>query len=196
MAYATPEKIVHAARPIEKALVESFIFKKSIFPEVTRPRPVRDPIEHLFRTVDLDIPYRYIMGRPTRGVESDIGGVVTYKTDPGEQAYYDILNMARDYLVEQGLTEIPTFTPTPKSNALYYYKQAQRFGEKDKAQKYMDEYLRLGGKREDLIRSLKKSHPLAFVPVKFKTGFLNTLDAEDKARLQSAENWWRRVYGQ
>jgi len=196
MAWAAPEKLVQAARPIEKSLAEAFLFKKSIYPEITKPRPIRDPVEHLFRVVDLDIPYRYAIGRPTRGVESEVGGVFTYKTDTGEQAYYDILNTARNYLEDQGVTEIPMFNPTPKSNALYYYKQAQRFGEKDKAQKYMNEYLKLGGKREDLMRSLKKAHPLAFVPVKFRQGFLSSLDGDDRAKLKSAQDWWKKVYGQ
>ena len=191
--WGTPERLFQGARPIEKGAME-VLTGKALYPEMRKPKPVRDKIEHMLRTVSLDLPYKYVTGKPTRGILKDIESLATYTTDPGEAAYYDIINKERDFLEQQGM-DIPSFSPTKKSNILYYYKQAQKMGDKKAAQKYMDQYIEAGGNKQDLMKSIKKSHPLGIMPIQYRKMFLETLGEDDQKELDLAVKWWQKTYG-
>lgn len=190
---AGPERLFHGSRPLEKAGVEA-LAGKSFYPDVTKPRPIRDKVEHILRAINLDLPYKYVAGKPTRSIDKELESLITYRTDPGETAYYNIMSMGRDYLDKQGY-EVPSFHPTEKSNILYYYKQAQRIGDNKAAQKYMEKYIEAGGTKQDLMKSIKKSHPLSIIPMEHRRDFMDTLDGEDRKALERAVEWWEKVYG-
>ncbi|MBZ0158384.1 MAG: strawberry notch C-terminal domain-containing protein [Alphaproteobacteria bacterium] len=191
-ARAPVNKVVQSFRPFEKGAYE-IATGKAVYPDVFSPRPVRDKAEHAFRMLALDAPYRWLAGKPSRGADVEAEGVLLYRTDPGEAAYYDTVNHIRDFLKEKGY-EPPDVSPTKKSNVLYHYKQAKRYKDKAAAEKYKAEYLSLGGKKEDLLKSYKKTEPIAFLPLKYRAAFLASLDAEDRAVYHRARTWWESVY--
>jgi hypothetical protein len=198
------ERVIQAARPIEKAIGEAAA-GKTFYPEITKPRPIKDKAEHILKTFSLDMPYKYATRftgapKPMRGgagigsLMKDLEAIATYRTEPGEGAYYTILNKEIEFLREQG-EDVPEITPTRKSTILYYYKMAQRYGDKKAAQAYMEKYIEAGGTKQDLMRSIKKSHPLAILPIKYRQSFLSTLDEEDRKALETAIDWWHKIYG-
>lgn len=198
------ERVYQAARPIEKAIAEAG-YGKTRYPEIWKPRPIKDKTEHILKTFSLDLPYKYATRftatpKPMRGgagigsLINDLEAIATYRTEPGEGAYYTILNKEIDFLRGQG-EDVPEITPTKKSTILYYYKMAQRYGDKRAAQAYMEKYIEAGGTKQDLMRSIKKSHPLAILPIKYRQPFLSTLDEEDRKALETAIDWWQKIYG-
>lgn len=188
--------------PVNKLALGSLPFHKSgfelasgrqFFPDAFKPRPIRDKIEHAFRTLSLDMPYRYFSGKPSKGMADELSKLLTYKTDPGEASYYDSMTLVRDYLEEQG-AETPDISPTKKSNALYYYKQAKKYGDKKAQDKYLQEYFSLGGRRQDLMKSVRRADPLAILPIKYRGKFMKSLDADEKDTFKKGRNWWRETY--
>ena len=191
-ALAPFQKIIKGARPVEKTLGEALV-GKTIFPDITKPRPIRDQWEHLFRAVSLDMPYRYFAGKPTRGAGTDILGVVAYTSDPGESAYYDFGSNARTWL-ENNNVEVPSITPTRRSNALYYYKQAIKYGDKEAAERYLAEYKKEGGNRKMMMQSVRKMRPITMVPRKYRRKFMDSLSPSDRETMQRANDWWKQTY--
>jgi hypothetical protein len=166
---------------------------KSAFPDISNPRPIRDKAEYIAQTLSVEKPYRYLTGKPTRGLGNEAESLLFYNTDPGEQAYYNIRNRGYDFLEKKGI-EFPASEPTEKQNALYYYKRSLVFGDKRAAEKYLKEYYKLGGTRKGMRQTIKNADPLFVVPKKHRREFINSLDAEEKERLIAAQEWYRRVY--
>ena len=116
-----------------------------------------------------------------------------YTSDPGEQAYYDIKAKTFDFLDDKGI-ERPSVTPTKKSNALYYYKQALKFGDLKAAHKYLGIYMELGGTDTGIEQSVKRSAPLGSLAKKDHREFLATLTPEEYDRYELALAWYNDTY--
>ena len=191
-------KLWQGARPLEKSLVE-VVMGQSTFPDPTFPRPIRDKWEHIARTFSLDAPYSWLAGKPKQGGSAagqlihDILSLGSYNSDPGESAYYDIKKWERDYLDQHGV-EKPSISPTSKGNALYYYKQALKYGDVGAAKKYLEKYFELGGKRKGIALSVKLSHPLGGMPKRHKSGFMRSLTPKQKETYDRALAWYRTAY--
>jgi diguanylate cyclase (GGDEF)-like protein len=191
-------KLWQGARPLEKSLVE-VVMGQSTYPDPTFPRPIRDKWEHIARTFSLDAPYSWLAGKPKQGggiagqLIHDVLSLGSYNSDPGESAYYDIKKWQRDYLDRHGI-EKPSISPTDKGNALYYYKQALRYGDLKAAKKYLEKYIELGGKRKGIKLSIELSHPLGGLPKKQKAGFMKSLTPKQKETYDRALTWYRETY--
>ena len=85
------------------------------YPDVFRPMPIRDRLEHVLRTFKLDSIYRAALDRPAPGKDSDspvarkvehllgdLRRMLVYDTDPGVQAYYDTRRMVFEWQAKQG----------------------------------------------------------------------------------------------
>jgi len=191
-ATAAPNKLLMGATPFAKTTIEA-LTGKSLFPDITRPKPIRDRTEHILRSLSLDLPYRYAKGIPTRGLATDAMSPLFAYSDPGEAAYYHSLQKMGEYL-ETVHKERPPAEPTERSNALYYYKQAIKSGNYDLANDWWEKYKKMGGTRKTMLMSIKKSDPLQFLPVSERTRYINTLDADDRQTLKEARDWWKRTY--
>lgn len=199
---------VQAIRPEPKVLGE-VISGKSFYPEITRPLPIRDRVEHVLRTFKLDKIYRAALERPSRGktadapreqqmVEhflTDLKSLLFYSSDPGMLAYYDVRGMVFDWLAKAGDERRYGGRPTRKGNALYYYKQAMKFGDPKAAERYLRKYYELGGTRKSALQSIKHAHPLASLPKLKRNAFRLSLDAKQELRLQMALGWYSKTYG-
>lgn len=192
MLLATPQKIVSGLRPFEKSLYE-VITGRSLYPDMTKPKPIRDKTEYLTKTVSADTLYRYLTGKPTRGITKDIANILIYTTDPGEGAYFTTRQMTIDFMKKLGRS-FPVVDSTEKSNALYYYKQAMRFGDEAAQKKYLTEYFKLGGTKEGIARSIKMADPIAVIPKQYKGAFVSTLKPEERQIVRAAYRWYNTIY--
>lgn len=185
-------RLVNSARPFEKTAGEA-LTKRSLFPNALKPTPIRDRGEHIAGLFSLKNVYRWVSGKPTKGLGNEVGRLLTYSTDPGEAAYNATRHMASEWLEERG-DERGDFTPNKRANALYYYKQAIRYKDETAAAKFKAEYEKLGGKQEGIRQGISRSHPLASVSAAKRNEFLKTLSPEERAVVQRAEQWFKNVY--
>jgi hypothetical protein len=191
-ALATPKKLISGAVPLFKGPFEAAV-GKTTFPEPFNARPIRDRWQHLFRSFGLEAPYNWASGKPSSpGPLDDMKKVFFYDTDPGEASYYWAVGKINDYLKEKGQPKAGG-DPTPRSNALFYYKLAVRKGDKAAQQRYLKEYLDLSkGKLKGLDQSLKQNDPRVMVPVKLRHDFLRSLSGDDAKTWKAAVAWYQK----
>ena len=192
MLMATPNKLANASAPFYKLGAE-LITGKSFYPNIAKPMPIRDKVEHAARFLSLDNEYKALAGKPTRGYMDSLKGLYLYETDPGEAAYQTIRKLAFKHL-EKGGKEAISSEPTARSNALYYYKQAIRYGDEEAAERYKAEYLDQGGTLAGIQKSINRAHPMATLPLNQRAKFRQSLSAKEAETLQHAIEWYRQVY--
>jgi len=190
---------IHALRPEPKILFES-LTKTATYPDPFSPRPIRDTTEHILRTFSLDKIYKRAIGRPGRGKNmaehllNDIQSLVLYNSDPGEQSYYTARSLVFKYKEDQG-EEIPSGRPNNKSNTLYYYKQALKYGDFKAAEKYLYlYYYKFGGTYQGLKRSISVAHPLSGIKKLQRHKFRKSLTDKEAETLERAIRWYRDTY--
>lgn len=200
MAQAPVNKLWQGIRPDFKLSVTAST-GYSTYPDVFAPRPVRDRMEEAFKTLSLDRFYNAVAGKPQRGGSvsetflRDVANMFVYSTDGEENAYWNARGKVFDWMREQG-KEPPSARPTNSSNALYYYRQALKFGDFKAAERYHTKYLELGGKRKNIRESIRRAHPLAGIPTVQRRAFRNSLSPAEQATLDRAIAWWRKTYVQ
>jgi hypothetical protein len=119
--------------------------------------------------------------------------MVVYESDPGENAYHDIKQQVGRFLEKHG-REQTTAEPTERSKALYYFRQAMKYRDREAVDKYKAEYLKAGGKPENLYQSIKRQHPLAGMPLHMRQQFLTSLSAQDLDNIKLAVDWYKQAY--
>ncbi len=198
MAKSPVNKIWQGVRP-EMKLAITTTAGVSTYPDVFNPRPVRDRMQSFLKTFSLDKPYKALAGKPMRGGSvgeqflNDLSSMFVYDTDPGQNAYWNARKQVWDWKRAMGYEDSST-TPTNRSNALYYYKQAIRYGDFDAARKYYMQYLEHGGKRKGIAESVKRAHPLAGIPKKYQKWYVIQLSEKERKTLRSALAWYQDVY--
>jgi hypothetical protein len=115
------------------------VTRQELYPDVFNPRVIRDRGIYLARQLDLDEEYKAIAGIPQGKYSETVGSIFYYSYDPLESAYHEINSLKRDYLKQFG-TVGQGFDLTPRGNALYNWKLAIRYGDKQAEKKYADEY--------------------------------------------------------
>lgn len=191
-------KLLTGLRPEPKMLYES-LTGSSLYPDPFRPRPIRDKVQHVLRTFSLDKLYNIATGKPNRAGSwqwqfvNDLKSMFVYETDPGETAYWEIRKLVFDYRKEQGY-QPPTVHPTNRSNALYYYRQAIKYGDLNAAARYYQKYIEHGGTSKNIAQSIKRAHPLSSLPLKERYGFRQSLSEEEIKTLEVALRWYRDTY--
>lgn len=129
---------------------------ESRYSDFDQPSAIRDRWEYLFNTFGLSDVYKGVTGKPVKnGLWDTVQNMAVYKYDTMESAYWDTIANKRNWQ-NQAQTSVD---PTPKSNALYYMKQAIRYGEADKAKKYMREYFKEGGTGKGIVTSINTMNP-------------------------------------
>jgi hypothetical protein len=198
MPYEFTNKFVQGVRPDVKIPFE-LMSGRAFFPEWSKPRPIRDRLEHVSRLFSIETIYRRVANKPIRGgtiagrLLNDLSSLVSYTADPGEVAYHTIRRYGNEFLKERNL-ERPSREPTTRMNALYYYKKALKYGDAKAAEKYLSKYKELGGNLSRLRISIKNTHPLSMIPKKYRGRFLKSLSAKEKQTLKRAKEWYRKTY--
>jgi len=202
----TVNKVVQGLNPILKTAVELYT-RETMFPDVFDPKPIRDQTLYLFRQIALGNEYMEIAGIPTKPYKEKVVEYFIYKSDPYESAYYEILEKKRDWLKDKGKYNY-SINFSPKANALYYLKQAHRYGDKESEKKFLDEYIsyvilesgttlnsiELKKKiKESILTSYKNMHPLHGIKKEDQKEFIASLDESMKRKLGRALQFYSEV---
>jgi hypothetical protein len=183
MALEPANELAQSTGPYKTAA--EFALGREAYPSIYRPRVIRDRYEFLARAVGLDVPYRLVTGKPSRGLV-DIGGrYVSNVIDPEEATYNEVVGLRYDFLRKRGMGDGGS-EPNPRSNALYYHKMALRYGDRAAAARYLLEYVKLGGTERSYDQGLRSLHPLAGLTGGNEEDFLSRLSREDQGRLRRA----------
>lgn len=163
--------------------------RRTLYPDVTRPGTIRDRGLYLARNLGLENEYIAITGKPSEGYKPSLTKAFVYVTDPGQVAYSAVFDLKNDFLKKIG-KGAEGFWLTPRGNALYNFKLAVRYQDREAADKYLSEYAKLGGTKEGLQRSLQFMNPLSGMSKKEQTVFVLSLNEEDKKTLGRAINFY------
>ena len=92
-------------------------------------------------------------------------------------------------------SEIPSGRPNNKSNAMYYYKQALKYGDFKAAEKYLYQYYyKFGGTYQGLKSSIRTAHPLSGIKKMQRHKFRKSLTEREAEILKRAIAWYRDTY--
>jgi predicted secreted Zn-dependent protease len=93
------------------------------------------------------------------------------------------------------------FSDSPKSKALYYFKQSLRYKDVDKAAKYLEKYFQEGGTARGIEQSLQTMSPLYGLSAKKEKGqqeseqeaYYNWLNERDREKVREALQYYDSV---
>jgi len=155
-----PVNIVAQALGPHYKLPAEMAFGKKTFPNVFKPGTIRDRGLYLAQSLGLGDEYKKIAGLPSRNYMDTLKNIFVYTSDPGEGAYYDILDEKRAFQKKIGKYNEYTGSFSPRSQALYNIRMAIRYQDKKALEKYLIEYVNLGGTKQGLETSLRNMNPL------------------------------------
>jgi len=204
--YKAPvNRLVSAVRPDFKLPVE-LLGEISFYPDAFEPSSLRDGWRHTFRTFSFEHEYDLVAGKPSRGYAQSLKNTVVYTRDPNEVAYNAARKLAIDWNQERlGMSGSGGYH-TERGDLVYQIKKAVRF--KDKAVRAAKEQelrdlikrdnasgLRKRTSFEKVIQSsVKRAHPLYRIPKGLRMTYLRTLSSADRRALNTAIQWWEKVY--
>jgi len=175
--------------------VGEVVSKKQLYPDILNPRNIRDRGEYIAKQFEVDPVYRWLAKIPSRGLQDEVMNAVVYKQSAGEGAYFKSLRLIDGYIEKMGGTVNKAgYTPSERSNALYYYKKAVRYKDRAAAKKWKEEYERLGGRMTDINKSARGQNPFAKIPERHRAGFLQSLSEKDRKVFESAASWYSTIY--
>ena len=187
------DKAVGMITPLIKTLLVELPTGLNFYPSITQPRAIRDRVEHIFSTLGLDDVYRVVAGKPTKGIGDIAKGAITYSYDYKESAYYEILDIKREY---QKNTDNTIRFPNEKDNALYYMKTAIRYNDKEAALKYLNEYFENGGTAKGITQSISTLNPMYGYTgkdtIEKGKAFVNSLSDDEKDKLKIAQDYYEK----
>ena len=196
---ALATRTIQGVRPDIKMFAET-LTGYGLYPDPFSPRPIRDTYEHVLRTFKLGAPYRWVAGKPKRGkgweeqFANDIKRLLVYEADPGEQAYYDTRNMVFKWQEKQG-KERSYGRPTKKGNALYYYRQALKYGDLKAAAKYKQIYVeKVGGTQKGITHGIRSAYPLTGIALRERHGFRVSLTPKENEIVTRGIDWYKKTY--
>ncbi len=191
MAKSPVNVVAQGITPVAKTPAE-LVSRRVLFPDIFKPRAMRDRGYYLAQSVGLENEYKEVAGLPSEGYEKSLAQFFVYRADPGQNAYSDILQEKSRFLEKIGKSSEGAFI-SPKSNALYNLRLAIRYKDTNAKEKFMEEYLSLNGTPEGVRDSLKRMHPLGGLSKRDARDFTETLDAEDKDKLAKAIHFHENV---
>ncbi|KKL67092.1 hypothetical protein LCGC14_2138460, partial [marine sediment metagenome] len=193
IAKAPVNRILNGLTPVISAPVE-YLSGKKFWPDVFRPRAIRDKARNLAQLFSLEHEYDVIFDRPSRGYGRSIETAVVYKRDAGANAYNRIKGMSYDWLRrEKGLEGSGGYV-TPRSTALYEWRLSKKFGDKKAERKAYERLRELGVSGTDLRASVRRAHPLGSISLRDRSTFLKTLTTRERKLLDKAIAWYDETY--
>lgn len=197
---APVNRVVQALGPIKTA--GEFVFGESTYPDIfekktsfsLKSRPIRDRAEYLAQAFAVKGIYQRVMGRPTPPASGPIGQLsdwfLTMRVDPEESIFWNIRGRVSDYKKKMGKSTGGT-DPTEKSNTLFYYKQAIRWGNQEAAERYLRQYKEeFGGTDKGLQQSLDRTHPLGQLAKSDWPEFIKQLTPDERDQLKVAIGYY------
>ena len=167
---------------------------KKHFPDAFKAIPIRDKWQYLADSFALGNEYRALAGKPSRGYLSSIPDVFIYASDPYATAYWTNKENVRRYQKKMGIYN-EGYSESIRSEAAYNIKLSMRYGDKKAFEKYLLEYVALGGTSKGLKQSIRSLHPLSGLSKDHWQGYLDSLDSIGKENLVKAMDYHQRVIG-
>ncbi len=193
MVKSPANKLINGVRPEVKTAYEIASGKK-VYPDIFARRGIRDQYYNLAQSLGIENEYAAMAGLPSKGYWASLKGIFIYDMDPGQAAYYDTLDEKNKFLKKLGKGGDYGGNYTPKSNALYNLKLAIRYGDKKAAEKYLLQYVELGGTAKGLNTSLRNMDPLFGMTETEQIVFVKDwLDDEGRRKLFLADDFYKNV---
>jgi len=188
-------RIWNSALPIPR-LIYDLVNKSTTYPDVFEPRGIPDPMFTFFKNLCWENVYRYIADLPRKGIVEDfLLNLISYSQDPGEIAYNIIREDALDFLNRTSNINLDKKAATTNLD-LYYYKQALKFGDKVRAEKFKQRYFQNGGTEKGLKQSEKAMAPIYLLPNKYRKMYIEEVkrDPYKKELYNQAVEWYVKTY--
>lgn len=184
-------KIMQGASPFLKGPFE-LATKRQLFPDIRRPRPIRDRWEYIFRTYGLEQEYRALTGKPGDPyLGRRLSTLPAYTIEPNRAAYSEIQSLKSKFLKKLGKPR--GFSEGGRTDALRNFRLAIRYEDEDAAQRYLAEYISMGGTPAGIKSSMKRMDPLGGLTKDEKSVFVLTLSEQDKELLRRAVRYYNEV---
>jgi hypothetical protein len=184
-------KALTSVSPAYKTPAELLTGKK-LYPDVFKPTDIRDKAQYTAQTLNLRSEYDALTGKPHKPYLESWTDIATYKSDPKESAYWDMVGKKYDFIEKKTGESGGSFTKSKKSMALYNYKLALRYEDEKASEKYLKEYYNLGGTDKGLKQSLAALDPL-YKLSKNEGEFLKSLTLKEKEKLKLAQEYYKEV---
>jgi hypothetical protein len=202
MAYAPLSKFINGLSPYLKTPLE-LISGSTYYPDARTPRKIRDKGEYVASAVGLTEEYKHLAGKPTKEkYAASWQNALYYRAKPDESAYYYALDLKRKFEEKvQGKRPSESYNDSPKSKALYYFKQSLKYGDQEKAYKYIVDYFENGGTAQGINLSLQTMNPLYGLSAKPEKGqviseqieFYNWLNERDRDKVRKALKYYNET---
>ena len=197
MAKAPVNRIAQGVNPVFKVPFELGLGRQ-FYPDVFKPRSIRDSWRHTFRTFSLENEYAELakaLGKavPTRGYGHSALKLLFYSRSPGEMAYDGFRNRAYEWLSNLKGRDVPARTDA-RSLVLHNYKKAVRYRDKraiEISRTAMREHKLFG---RSLKMSKRRAHPLGMLSKRERREFLKTLSPREHDQLKRANRWYSQTY--
>jgi len=192
MAKSPVNVFAQALTPLVK-LPGEIVTGKTVFPDVTHPRSIKDVGQHVAQNLGLENEYKAVFGLPAKPYSDSLITALIYKTDPLEAAYNGIIFEDKaDFLKKKGKYGEGSWV-NPRTDALYNYKMSLKYKDKVAADKYLQEYMSLGGTQKSLQSSIDRMHPLSGLSKAEKEEFVSSLDVDSKRNLDNAIKFYNSI---
>lgn len=193
MVVAPFNKLAQGITPLIKLPFE-LITGASLYPDIKQPGHIYDKPEYFARQFGLADEYKAMRGKSRQPYGNTLQKWLILKADPGESAYYEIKDLKRDYMkevLEKGSGA--GYYDNSRSEALYNVKMALRYNDTKAFEKYLQEYVLLGGTSKGLNQSLRSLDP--FYGLKGDEGkeFYDSLTPQEQVKAKRAMEFYRDV---
>ena len=188
---APVNKAVNALNPFLKLPAE-LLTGKSMYPEATNPRNIRDNAQYIAQSLGLNWPYKAITGQP-RSDWQEFKNVFLYSANADEAAYFFSLGKVREFQEKVLHRRFEGFASTQRGETLRRLKTALRLDDKDAVQRYLREYYGLAGTRQGLKTSLRSMNPLSGLSKAEQKQFLRWISPDDRKYLNRANSYFHKL---
>lgn len=190
---APVNRIAQGLTPIIKVPGEQ-VFRKTMFPDMFKPRPLGDRYGHLADAMGVGSVYRAATDRTGWGQAAAGAMMVTH--DPGMASHHRVRDDAEAWAQRNGKTiKSGGGTPKEQTNMLREAKSAFMRGEVERADRWLWKYYDMGGKPSFLGASKAAAHPLSVLKMEDQPAYLKQLSPEKRAEYSKALARWNQLWG-
>lgn len=194
IANSSASSFMNGMAPFFKPVMEAIV-GKTIYPDISKPGTVRDPWEHIFKSVSLDNEYRALTGKALPGGsylatwrKAFVSSIV-----PGEAALSDVYDMKERYYSSIGKTGFSGGTKDAKANAIYNYKVALKYGDTAAAERYLKQYALFGGTQATFEKSLAALDPTYGMSKDDKKKFIAGMSEQETETYNRAVEYFKSI---
>ena len=193
------QKVVQGITPVFKYPAE-LLFGKSLFPDMTNPRTIRDRYAYIARELRVLYLYNKVFALPQAPFEAlDLVGVRRY--DVNETLYKEFKHdKVPEWALHGKKAPSRNWQGDAQGEALYNMRMSLRYPNKRALIKALADYHQAseesgkGGSRQELQRAIDRAHPLGQLNKKDRKAYVDSLSPADHAKLDQAVEFWQENF--